>query len=99
MLFEEALHAMRNGKRVKRLGWSGFQWVTQGAGQVDVPADKFWNKHTRAHAEANGGSASVLPYFILKNASGAIQMGWAPTQEDMIAPDWVELQDSPIADQ
>lgn len=89
MTFGLAIEAMRKGKKVARANWNGAgQWVALGSGNASLPADQFWNGHTRAHAEANGGSATVLPYFILKNAQGAILMGWAPSQSDALAEDW-----------
>ncbi len=89
MRFSEALEAMRGGEKVSREGWNGKgMWICQGEGVKDNPADRFWNKHTRAFAEANGGSAEVLPYFIMKTADGKILMGWLASQTDMIADDW-----------
>lgn len=54
----------------------------------DLPADRFWAKHNRDFAEANGGKADVQPYLTMKNAQDKIQMGWAPTQSDMLSEDW-----------
>ena len=93
MLFEEALHLMRNGLRVARTGWNG-NWVAIGSLQpVEIEADKFWNRHSRAHAIKCGGKGTVAPYFLSRGTRGHIQMGWTPTQEDLLASDWVELQD------
>jgi hypothetical protein len=89
MSFGEALRAMKAGTKVARSGWNGKgMWICRGDGQENLPADKFWNKHTRAFAEANGGHADVLPYLIMKTADGKILMGWLASQTDMLAEDW-----------
>lgn len=91
--FSEALQALKDGYRVQRNGWNGKNmWIALGSGNVKLPADKFWNPHSKAHAENNGGSATVDSYFIMKTAQDTIQMGWVPSQADMLAEDWVVLE-------
>lgn len=94
--FSDALIAMLHaGDRVRRAGWNGKgMWICAGSGQIDLPADKFWNKHTAAFAKANGGTADVLPYFIMRTADGKILMGWLASQTDMMANDWEVLGDN-----
>jgi hypothetical protein len=90
MTFGLAVEALKRGMRVARAGWNGAnQWVCLGAGRLDLPAASFWNEHTRAHAEQNGGCATVRPYLILKTAQDDILMGWAPSQSDVLAEDWM----------
>ena len=87
--FSEALYAIKSGHRVVRKGWNGKgMWVCLGAGNPAVAAADFWNQHTRQFALDNGGTAQVQPYLLMKNAQGVIQMGWAPTQSDLLADDW-----------
>ncbi len=87
--FDTALSLMKDGNRVRRSGWNGKgMWICLGAGTDGLPADKFWNRHTRAFAEANGGTADVLPYLIMKTADNKILMGWLASQTDMLAEDW-----------
>ena len=91
--FSEALQALKDGYRVQRSGWNGKNmWIALGAGNAELPADKFWNPHSKAHAENNGGSATVDSYFIMKTAQDTIQMGWVPSQADMLAEDWVVIE-------
>jgi len=95
MKFEGAMVSMRSGWRVAREGWNGKgMWICIGKGQKDVPADQFWNKHTKAFAEANGGAADVLPYLIMKTADGKILMGWLASQSDLLAEDWDIVDDT-----
>lgn len=89
MTFGLALEAMKRGMKVARAGWNGGgQWVALGQGCIYLPAAEFWNEHVRAFAVANGGAATVRPYFILKTAQNDILMGWAPSQSDALAEDW-----------
>ena len=91
--FSEALQALKDGYRVQRSGWNGKNmWIALGGGNAELPADKFWNPHSKAHAENNGGSAVVDDYFIMKTAQNTIQMGWVPSQADMLAEDWVVIE-------
>ena len=87
--FQTALTALKAGEKVARAGWQGTRmWIALGSGTVALEAEKFWNRHSRAFAEANGGTATVSPYIIMKTAQETIQMGWTPSQADLLADDW-----------
>ena len=87
--FGWAIQAMKRGEKVCRSGWNGKDmWVALGSGQDDLPAESFWNKHSKAHAESNGGKANVLPYILFKTAQGDILMGWLASQTDILSEDW-----------
>lgn len=89
MDFGEAFRNLKNGLRVARGEWQGKRWVALGGTPVVLEADKFWNRHTRAFAKAQPGETAVVnPYLVEKTAKDAVQMGWAPTQEDILADDW-----------
>lgn len=89
MSFGLALDAMRWGAKVARAGWNGKgMWIALGEGSKETPAANFWNRHSRAFAEANGGSAEVLPYILFKTADDKILMGWLASQTDILAFDW-----------
>jgi GMP synthase-like glutamine amidotransferase len=93
MTFGHAIEAMKQGAKVARAGWNGKgMWLALGAGNPANPASNFWNQHTRAFAEQNGGSAPVLPYIIMKTAAGEILMGWLASQTDMLAEDWIVVE-------
>ena len=98
--FSSALSATLAGHRVQREGWNGKNmWIALGAGSIALPAENFWNPHARQFAESNGGSATVDPYFIMKTAQDTIQMGWVPSQADMLANDWQTLPDESKSDE
>ena len=84
-----AVRQAKQGLRVTRRGWNApGQWVTFSGGAENLPADRFWAPANRAFAEKNGGSASVFPAMTLKNAQGAIVMGWVPSTTDLLMQDW-----------
>ena len=84
-----AVRQAKLGKRVTRRGWNGAgQWVAFSGGAENLPADRFRAPANRAYAEENGGSASVFPAMTLKNAQGAIVMGWVPSTTDLLMQDW-----------
>lgn len=91
--FSAALDAAKTGgHRIARAGWNGKgMWVCVGQGSPALEAEKFWNPHTRAFAESNGGKAEVLPYLIFKTADDKILMGWLASQSDLLADDWCIL--------
>jgi hypothetical protein len=91
--FGSALRMLRAGARVARKGWNGKDmWLALSSGDYgtarEIDADKFWSRHNRAFAEANGGKATVLPCITMKTASGEILMGWLASQTDMLTDDW-----------
>ena len=88
--FDLAVRALKEGKKLTRKEWRDKNmWIALGAGSAALEAEKFWNPHSRAHAEKMGGTAEVNPYIIFKTADDKIQMGWQPSQSDVLADDWV----------
>jgi len=93
--FEDALKNMRNGWLVTRASWVE-KAVCLGEGNLAVPASALWNQHSKALAESfSVKTAVVSQYFIQLNLRGAIQMGWTPTQEDLLAEDWFVMHIKP----
>lgn len=88
--FSDALIYMKAGHKVCRQAWFD-EWVCLADGFDALPAEKFWNKHTNQLATLNGGSANVKKYFLFVNTKKEVQMGWTPTQEDMLAMDWIVI--------
>lgn len=90
MSFGLAIEALKKGLRVARAGWNGKgMWLSLSCdGSRIIPAELFWSPHNRAHAESQGGCATVLPSITMKTATGEILLGWLASQTDMLADDW-----------
>lgn len=92
--FGLAIEALKKGLRVARAGWNGKgMWLAYSPGVSDLPAEKFWAGPNRDHAIQQGGTAHVLPCITMKTATGEILMGWLASQSDMLADDWMIVQD------
>lgn len=90
MDFGDAIQALKQGHAVARQNWNGKgMWIALGEGNPVLEADKFWNPHSKQHALNQGGTAAVAPYIIFKNAQDEIQMGWQPSQQDVLSVDWL----------
>lgn len=93
MSFGGALVMLKVGYRVARAGWNGKgMWLALSPGSKALPAERFWSPHNRRHAEENGPT-DVLPCITMKTATGEILMGWLASQTDMLADDWMVLED------
>lgn len=88
--FGHAIAALKLGKRVARAGWNGKDmWLALSPGTDALPASNFWAGPNRDYANANGGTAPVLPSITMKTATGEILMGWLASQTDMLSDDWL----------
>ena len=93
LTFGDALDLLKAGKRVARTGWNGKgMWLSLTPGNPGLAAERFWSPPNRAFAEANGGTAPVLPSVTMKTATGEILIGWLASQSDMLAEDWCEVE-------
>lgn len=96
MSFGRAMDALMSGQRVGNLAWGGDEpWLTVSCPEpTSISSEKFWSPHNRRYAEQRyGGTAVVLPCITMKTATGAIQMGWVPTQADMFSASWYIVKD------
>jgi hypothetical protein len=95
MSFGHALHALKAGHRVARAGWNGKgMWLSLSGplGPREIASENFWSKNNSDYADANGGSATVLPCITMKTATEEILMGWLASQTDMLADDWTIVE-------
>ena len=91
--FGQAIEYLKQDKRVAREGWNGKgMWIALGQGNLSLPSESFWNKHSRSFAEQNGGTAEVLPYILFKTSDNKILMGWLASQTDILAEDWMIVE-------
>lgn len=73
MDFGQALHALRNGKRVQRVGWNGKgMWL-------EYVAAKQWSYDQNAR--------ETLPFIAMKTADDKF-VPWLASQTDILANDW-----------
>lgn len=88
--FGAAIELLKHGYRMSRKGWNGKgMWLSvSNRNSAKVEAANFWSPHNREYAEDNGGTATVNPCITMKTDDGCIQMGWAPSQQDMLTEDW-----------
>lgn len=90
LTFGMALEAIKIGKKVARAGWNGKNmWICQGEGRT-IPISNVWSPQIRELAETTNAEVAVIqPYIILKTADDQVQMGWSPSQTDVLAEDWL----------
>lgn len=90
--FGEAIEHLKAGGKVARAGWNGKgMWVSLSGHDTStryVDCEHFWSDNNAQFAQANGGSAEVLPCFTMKTADNKILMGWLASQTDTLAEDW-----------
>lgn len=81
MSFGEAIIAVKEGKRIQRIGWNGKnQYVELAAGISYVsPLGEIVNVN-----HDSIGSAALA--FV---GTSGVQLGWLASQADMLADDWV----------
>lgn len=106
MNFGDALKALKQGKRVARLGWnSKGMWIFLRLGRFDGPSRGFkvgeeirvdhpstQNGVSFGLFEAGPGDQPIImPCLEMKAADGSIVPGWLASQTDMLAEDWTML--------
>lgn len=93
--FEVALAtARKQNVRIARAAWKGKNWVAVVNPENNtLLTEGFWNDHVRKVAESLGGRTIIKPFFILKTEDNHIQLGWSPTQKDMLSEDWYVVVD------
>ena len=74
MNFGQAIEALKNGKKVARIGWNG-----KGMILYYVPAG--------AYAVNENGLVEYGAYIAMKTAQGNV-VPWLPSQIDMLSEDW-----------
>lgn len=93
MTFGLAIEAAKQGKKIAREGWNGKNmWLVYQKGYPDgIPI----NKNT---AEATGIKEGTIcyfrPYLMMKTVNDNEFIPWLASQADMLADDWVIVNDS-----
>ena len=81
MSFGEAIAAVKEGKRIQRIGWNGKNQYVELATAISYvnPMGEIINVNHEAV-----GSAALA--FV---GTSGVQLGWLASQADMLAEDWV----------
>lgn len=89
MKFYEVLKSVMEGNKAYRKGWNGknmFIYLERGS---VIPRSKVNNDTLRF--SLTDKEVTINPHIDLKNSKGEIQVGWSPSQEDLLADDWQDF--------
>ena len=94
LTFGQAIQAMKDGHRVARSGWNGKgMWVAMS------PASTFLPEHAKpGHAayhvaqEKPNEPVRLCAHIDMKAADGSLVIGWLASQTDMLAVDWLVIE-------
>jgi hypothetical protein len=92
MDFGGAIHALKAGKKVARLGWNGKNMFLMLAGDYSIAKDKLrpGTHITAEFLEAEGvEEMKILPHIDMWTAQKTYLSGWLASQSDMLAEDWI----------
>jgi hypothetical protein len=104
MDFGDAIRAMKAGQKVAREGWNGKgMWVALTPGSV-FPFSQAKMGHAAKHRaeemqraleRVNPGKTMIelLPHIDMRTADGSMCVGWLASQTDMLADDWLIVED------
>ena len=85
MNFGEAINAMKEGKRVSRMGWNGKDQYIELATNIS---------YMNARGEiVNADHKDIGNQAIAFVGTRGVQLGWLASQADMLANDWVIRED------
>lgn len=89
MNFENALSALKSGKKMARSGWNGKgMFVVKQKGYPEgIPCNK---NSAEAWGMKEGDLFKCNPYFQIRNVDGSHSM-WVPSCGDLFAEDWGEF--------
>ena len=96
MTFGQALEAMKNGKKVARLGWNGkgmFLWLKPA---TNIKAEWCKDEMLKGLVEDNGGEilglGTICMYTHDSTERKAVLTGWLASQSDMLYDDWMIVE-------
>ena len=92
MNFGQAIEALKNGKKVARVGWNGkgmFLYMTTGSVvHLDEMKSETAN-YLRSFCKDKGmDEIEICPHIDMKTADNKLVIGWLASQTDMLAEDW-----------
>lgn len=101
MTFGSAIEALKSGARVAREGWNGKgMWLALTEGSIitcdlaragaaaHLAAELLVTDALASHPRPCDRSMIIRGHIDMRNAQGELQVGWTPSQADMLANDW-----------
>ena len=96
--FDRAINLIKNGMKVAREGWNGKgMWVALSPG-YSIPAHHAKEGHAAAHRAKEMTDEQyeidLLPHIDMRAANGSMVIGWLASQTDLLADDWMIVEDA-----
>lgn len=89
--FSEALARLKNGAKLAREGWNGKgMWIAMTLGS-EITNDQARSGVALLLAAEGREKIEINPHIDMKASDGSVVVGWAPSQTDLFAVDWVEV--------
>ena len=97
MNFGKALEALKEGKKVTRKGWNGkgmYLYLVRGTtvGKENLRNEASQILQNDEMAMHGTSVAKFLPHIDMRTSNGDICIGWLASQTDMLAEDWIVLE-------
>ena len=92
LTFGAAIEALKQGKKVTRMGWNGkgmYLWLKPA---TTIKAEWCKDPMLKEIVDANGGEAEALGTICMKTADNKILTGWLASQTDMLSEDWMIIE-------
>ena len=90
MDFGDAIRHMKLGRKVARTGWNG-----KGMWLIYVPgSEALLFPDTPYSIALRKPEVQINPHIDMLTADGKMQPGWLASQTDMLAEDWVLVEDA-----
>ena len=95
--FGTALEAVKNGKKVARIGWNGKNmFVYLNKGSIDISKKAITTEYVGGVSSSlfevgDIDTITRMPNLNMKAADNSIITGWLASQTDMLAEDWLIL--------
>jgi len=94
--FGTALHHLKSGGKVARLGWNGkdmFVWLEPGnVASGDPFRSRIGGVSTELFCTGDTGTVTRMPHMSMRTTYGATLTGWNPTTTDVLANDWHSVE-------
>lgn len=88
MTFEQALEAVKEGKKVARKGWNGKGMFIFMTPESYVPFSKLKDHNQRHLIAIPESRVKINAHIDMKAADDSLLIGWVPSQLDMLSDDW-----------